>query len=348
VFKESLGLNHIVGESPALLEQVQKIPLMSRCDACVLITGETGTGKEICARAIHYLSHRAHQPFVPINCGAIPIELLENELFGHEAGAYTSANNSRCGVICEANGGTLFLDEVDSLPPAAQVKLLRFLQDKEFRPLGARKAAKADVRVIAASNASMDESLRSGLIRRDLFYRLNVLPLHLPPLRQRKEDIPLLARHFVAKYAARANGQRRDISPAALQKLSLHDWPGNIRELENVIERAALLSATDVIEGADIDLPLAAELVASLRSFSSLKANVVAEFEQSYLRSLLEQHRGNIGQAARAAQKNRRAFFQLMRKHHIRVDHSTMSARVGGVVNIVTEVDKNVRPPICL
>jgi DNA-binding NtrC family response regulator len=167
-------------------------------------------------------------------------------------------------------------------------------------------------------------------------------------LRQRKEDIPLLARHFVAKYAAKTNRQGRDITAAALRKLSLHDWPGNIRELENVIERAALLSATDVIQGADIDLPLAAESESPPKSFGSLKANLIAEFERSYLRSLLEQHHGNIGQAARAAQKNRRAFFQLMRKHHIRVDRSRMSTLGCGVVNIVIGVDKNVRPPICL
>jgi len=346
--KEALGLKQFVGESPALMDQVQNIPQMARCDACVLITGETGTGKEVCARTIHYLSHRADHPFVPLNCGAIPVELLENELFGHEAGAFTSANAQYAGVIYEANGGTLFLDEIDSLPLSAQVKLLRFLQNKEYRPLGARKTAKADVRIIAASNASMDELLNSGRIRQDLFYRLNVLPLHLPPLRQRKEDIPLLARHFVVKYAAETDGKARDIALASLQKLSLYDWPGNVRELENIIERAVVLSTTDVIHSAEIDLPISAEPDSEPESFSLLKAKVVAEFERSHLQALLEQHRGNIGQSARAAQKNRRVFFQLMRKHNIRVDHSMDASSGKRVVKIVIAVDKNVHPPVCL
>ena len=220
--------------------------------------------------------------------------------------------------------------------------------DKEYRPLGARKTAKADVRIIAASNASMDELLNSGRIRQDLFYRLNVLPLHLPPLRQRKEDIPLLARHFVVKYAAETDGKARDIALASLQKLSLYDWPGNVRELENIIERAVVLSTTDVIHSAEIDLPISAEPDSEPESFSLLKAKVVAEFERSHLQALLEQHRGNIGQAARAAQKNRRVFFQLMRKHNIRVDHSMDASSGKRVVKIVIAVDKNVHPPVCL
>ena len=342
--KETLGLKQFVGESPALMEQVQKIPQMARCDASVLITGETGTGKEVCARAIHYLSRRADHPFVPLNCGAIPIDLLENELFGHETGAFTSANAQYAGVIYEANGGTLFLDEIDSLPLSAQVKLLRFLQDKEYRPLGARKASKADVRIIAASNARMEELLTSGKMRPDLFYRLNVLPLHLPPLRQRLEDIPLLARHFVAKYAAETDGKARDLTPAALHKLSLYDWPGNVRELENVIERAVVLCAGDVIQSAKIDLPIPEELTSQPQSFKQLKARVVADFEQNYLLTVLDRHQGNIAQAARASQKNRRVFFRLMHKHHVRVERLTAATDGNPVVKVVIWADKNVRP----
>ncbi|MEO8427759.1 MAG: sigma-54 dependent transcriptional regulator [Verrucomicrobiota bacterium] len=342
--KESLGLKQFVGESPALLEQVQKLPQMARCNASVLITGETGTGKEVCARAIHFLSRRANHPFVPLNCGAIPTDLLENELFGHETGAFTSANAPHAGVICEANGGTLFLDEIDSLPLPAQVKLLRFLQDKEYRPLGARKPSKADVRIIAASNTRRDELVNSGKMRQDLFYRLNVLPLHLPPLRQRKEDIPLLARHFVAKYVAETDGQARDIAPAALHKLSLYDWPGNVRELENAIEHAVVLSTSSVIHSDEIHLPIDAEQESKPESFGLLKAKVVAEFERNYLRTVLEQHRGNIGQAARTAQKNRRVFFQLMRKHNIRVERSGLDSSVSAVAKVVIAVDKNIRP----
>ena len=345
--KKSWGLQQFIGESPALLEEIQKIPQMARCDACVLITGETGTGKEVCARAIHRISPRADYPFVPLNCGAIPLDLLENELFGHETGAFTSANTHSSGVISEANKGTLFLDEIDSLPLSAQVKLLRFLQDKEYRPLGARKMAKADVRIIAASNAKMDELLAAGTIRRDLFYRPNVLRLHLPPLRSRQEDIPLLARHFVAKYSAQTDGRTRDIAPASLHKLSLYDWPGNVRELENVIERAVVLSTTDVILSGEIDLPISIEQSPVPESFSLLKSKLITDFERRYLRTLLEQHRGNIGQAARAAKKNRRAFFQLMRKHHISVEHAPHAPDSGRVVNVVIAQDKNVHPALC-
>jgi DNA-binding NtrC family response regulator len=180
-----------------------------------------------------------------------------------------------------------------------------------------------------------------------LYYRLNVLPLHLPALRQRKEDIPLLARHFVAKYVAETDGKARDLTPAALHKLSLYDWPGNVRELENIIERAVVLSTTDLIQCSEIDLPIDAERESEPGSFGLLKAKVVAEFERGYLRTLLEQHRGNIGQAARAAQKNRRVFFELMRKHHIRVDRSTLAAG-STVVNVAIGADKNGHPPIRL
>jgi two-component system response regulator GlrR len=346
--KVSLGLKQFVGESPALLEQVRKVPQIARCDASVLVTGETGTGKEVCARAIHHLSRRADHPFVPLNCGAIPVELLENELFGHESGAFTSANAQYTGVIFEANGGTLFLDEIDSLPLAAQIKLLRFLQDKEYRPLGSRKTVKADVRVIAASNARMDTLLNSGRFRQDLFYRLNVLSLHLPPLRQRKEDIPLLARHFVAKYSRNTGTKARAFTPASLNKLSLYDWPGNVRELENIVERAVVFSKTDMIKSEEIDIPVVAQADSGLESFNCLKSKVIADFERGYLRTMLEQHGGNIGQAARAAQKNRRVFFQLMRKHQIRVGHSTGVGDGKPVVNFVITADKNVPPSLRL
>ena len=342
----TLGLKQFVGESPALLEQVRKIPQMARCDASVLITGETGTGKEVCARAIHYLSRRADHPFVPLNCGAIPADLVENELFGHEAGAYTSAQAAQAGAIGQAEGGTLFLDEIDSLPPPAQVKLLRFLQDKEYRPLGARKASKADVRIVAASNAAMDELLLAGRMRRDLFYRLDVLRLHLPPLRQRQEDIPLLARHFLAKYVAELGAEVRDIAPNALHKLSLYGWPGNVRELEHVIQRAVVLCAGEAIQSAEIDVPVAEEPAAPPQSFGQLKARVVADFEQHYIVTALDRCHGNIAQAARASQKNRRVFFQLMDKHHIRVERLTTTPAGDPVVKVVVGVDRNVHPKI--
>ncbi|HKG14998.1 MAG TPA: sigma-54 dependent transcriptional regulator, partial [Pyrinomonadaceae bacterium] len=253
------------------------------------------------------------------NCGAIPAELVENELFGHERGAFTGAKSTQVGLIQEADGGTLFLDEVDCLPLLSQVKLLRFLQEKEYRPLGSTKTCRADVRVIAAMNADPEGAIRAGNLRRDLYYRLNVIPLALPPLRERRGDIPLLARHFLAKYAAEFDKQLADFSPEALQLLVSHDWPGNVRELEHVVVRSIVLTSGDVIGGEDVALsPRAA--AASDESFRGAKNRVVAEFEKSYVeRALLLSH-GNISKAARAAQKSRRAFWELIRKHHIDVN----------------------------
>lgn len=342
--REALSLDEFVGDSAALRTQTLKLPRMARSDACVLITGETGTGKELCARAVHYLSCRARRPFVPLNCGAIPGDLLENELFGHAAGAFTSANASQVGVLQEANGGSLFLDEIDALPPSAQVKLLRFLQDKQYRPLGTGKPRKADVRVIAASNQNLEQLMKESRFRSDLFYRLNVLSLQLPPLRLRKEDIPALALHFLARQAAASKAVARQIAPAALRKLSLYDWPGNVRELENVIERAAVLSTEQCIQSDDIDVPICPAPPAEIGSFGQLKAKLVAEFEQNYLRDLLERCHGNIAQAARLAQKNRRVFFQLMRKHHIRIERSSMSGPGGALAKGVIIMDNNVHP----
>ncbi len=191
---EKLWLQKLIGKSPVFTAEINKIPILAKVDVSVLISGETGTGKEMAARAIHYLSERADKPFVPVNCGAIPVELLENELFGHDRGAFTGASDCRSGVIQEAEKGTLFLDEVDSLPLLAQVKLLRFLQDKEYRPLGSTKAMKGDVRIIAASNAHLESAIAAGTLRRDLYYRLNVVPMLLPALRHRADDIMVLAR----------------------------------------------------------------------------------------------------------------------------------------------------------
>jgi two-component system response regulator GlrR len=316
--KEKLGLKQLVGESPALVAEIRKIPLVARCDACVLVTGETGTGKEMFARAIHHLGSRSAKPFSPVNCGAIPVDLLENELFGHEPGAYTSASSFSAGLIRETDGGTLFLDEVDCLPLMAQVKLLRFLQDREFRPLGARKPCRADVRVIAASNANLDEAVAKGRFRQDLFFRVNVVSLALPPLRERKEDVPILARHFLEKHASASGEPARGLNAAAIQKLMLHDWPGNVRELENVLERSLILSTRTMLHPEDIQLPEAVSLK-ERESFRSMKAKTIEQFERSYIQGLLRAHDGNISKAACAAGKHRRAFWEIMRKHQITV-----------------------------
>lgn len=317
--KERLGLRQLIGESQVFRTEIEKIPQLAKCDASVLIAGETGTGKELCARATHYLGPRAGYPFVPVNCGAIPLELVENELFGHERGAYTGAVTKYEGMISEADGGTLFLDEIDCLSAAAQVKLLRFLQDREYRALGSTQTRRADVRIIAAANADFHEAIQAGRLRQDLYYRLNVLSLHLPPLRERREDIVLLARHFLAKYASRFNRPARVLSPGAVSKLTRYDWPGNVRELENLIERAVALSERPIIRGNDLDLPTGDSFAATglSASFQEAKARCVAQFERDYLQGLLRLHRGNITRAAQAAQKHRRAFWQLIRKHRI-------------------------------
>jgi DNA-binding NtrC family response regulator len=269
-------------------------------------------------RAIHYLSPRAGRPFVPVNCGAIPVELLENELFGHERGAFTGAAGTREGLIQEAENGTLFLDEVDSLPLLAQVKLLRFLQDKEYRPLGSTKAIKGDVRIIAASNANLEAAVAAGTLRRDLYYRLNVVPITLPPLRERPKDILLLARYFLAQHAAKLNSPAAEFSSDAQSKLMLYSWPGNVRELEHVIERVVVLCTQRTIQENHIVFPGENDQLNHL-SFQEMKANVITQFETTYIQNLLIAYKGNISKAAQAAQKERRTFWQLVRKHKIDV-----------------------------
>jgi len=322
LLKKKLGLGHLVGESAAFLDVIEKVPLVARCDATILISGETGTGKELVARAIHYLSPRAKKPFIAVNCSAIPLELIENELFGHHSSAYTGATTPRPGLIQEAEGGTLFLDEVDSLPLLAQVKLLRFLQEKEYRPLGAGRMLQAHVRVVAAANSDLERAVEEGRMRQDLYYRLSVIPLLLPALRERREDIPLLAHHFLAKYA-REMGQPILVLPSgALQTLLNHSWPGNVRELEHVVQRAVVLSQDQgAITANYVILPRSRrpEALPAVSGFQQAKTRAVAEFEAAYIRDLLLAHRGNISQAAKAAEKNRRAFWELIRKHGIDV-----------------------------
>ena len=315
---EKLGLRQLIGTSQAFVSETNKIPVVAKSDISVLISGETGTGKEMVGRAIHYLSPRAGQRFVPVNCGAIPVELLENELFGHERGAYTGASSPRDGLIQEAEKGTLFLDEIDSLPLLAQVKLLRFLQEKEYRPLGSTKALKGDVRIIAASNANLEKAVASGTLRRDLYYRLNVVPINLPPLRERSADILLLAHHFLANHAARLNSPAREFSTEAKRKLMLYSWPGNVRELEHVIERLVVLSAQKTVQESHIVFPGEDDRLGKL-SFQEMKARVISQFETNYIQSLLIAYKGNISKAAQAAQKERRTFWQLVRKHNIDV-----------------------------
>ena len=313
--KEKLGLHQFIGSNPAFVAELQKIPVIAQCSVGVLISGETGTGKELVARAIHYLSPQAHKPFVPVNCGAIPAELAENELFGHEQGAFTGAHAQQLGLIQQANEGTLFLDDVDCLPLSVQMKLLRFLQEKEYRRLGSTQAQTADVRVIAASNTCLEAKVEAGDFRQDLYYRLKVVAFELPPLRQRPEDILSLAHHFRAKYAAEFDKLVTGFTEAAMQKLCVHNWPGNVRELENVIAGAVVLCRKRVLAEADFNFGHTTQ--DTRESYQHAKKKVMDDFEKRYIKSLLALHEGNISKAASAAQKNRRAFWELMRKHDI-------------------------------
>jgi two-component system response regulator GlrR len=315
--KAGVGLRQIVGESPVFRAELGKLSRIAACDASVFIRGESGTGKEVFARAVHYLSYRAGQPFVPVNCGAIPGELVESELFGYRRGAFTGAIRDGIGLVGEADGGTMLLDEVDSLPPDAQVKLLRFLDNGEFRPLGASKTHRASVRVIAATNADMEERIRERKFREDLYYRLNVLRLVLPPLRERCGDLPLLARHILERQAATHACEAKPISAGALDCMMAYRWPGNVRELENVLIRALILSEGPEIQVEDLALHSGPPEPLREGSFRTLKAQVVRDFELGYLQTMLERHGGNITRAAHAAGKNRRAFWELLRKHGI-------------------------------
>jgi DNA-binding NtrC family response regulator len=312
----------LVYVSDAVGRVARRIASIAQCDATVLIQGETGTGKEVCAQAVHYFSGRSSHPWVALNCGAVPSELVEDELFGHVKGAYTTAIGVRTGLVREAEGGTLFLDDVDCLPLTAQAKLLRFMQEREYRPVGSNHLQHADVRVLAASNRDLRTLSEAGGFRLDLYYRLSVLRLSLPPLRERREDIPLLARHFTQQFARQHRRDVVGVSAGALQRLLAHDWPGNVRELRNTIERAVLLAPGSDLTAVDIELdggavpdPGAPDECPD--SFHDAKARVVRDFERGYLELVLSAAHGNVAAAARAAKKDRRAFFELMRKHSI-------------------------------
>ncbi len=314
----SLKLDTLVGQSRAFLEAVSRIEKVARSNATVLVRGETGVGKELFARAIHYNGTRKNRPFVPLNCSALPDNLFENELFGHNRGAYTDASSSEQGVLGEAEGGTVFLDEIDALSPSAQAKLLRFLQEGEYRPLGSSKTIKADVRVIAATNANLSEMLSTHRFREDLFYRLNILTVHVPPLRERTVDIPLLANHFLDRYASEYQRGEFRFSPAAMRKMLTYSWPGNVRELEGILHRAVVFSSSRTIDADDIELSAAAA-AQSLEhaSWRGAKDEALLGFERDYLTRLLVEFRGNVSRAARAANSDRRTFQRLLRKHGI-------------------------------
>ena len=311
----------LIGQSAVFLEVLELSRRFANCDATVLIQGETGTGKELVARAIHYQSARRTYPFIPVNCGALPDTLVENELFGHARGAFTDARDARGGLIAEAQGGTLFLDEVEALTPKVQVTLLRFLQDFEYRPVGGAPVRNANVRIIAASNANLDALQRDQHFRQDLLFRLNVLTIDLPPLRDRQNDVVLLAEIFLKRLAEQYRRPRKRLHENAVARLTRYAWPGNVRELENLMHREFLMSDGDVVylhslpmsrEGntcSTEDLPMTAY------RFQDAKASAIARFERDYICELLSRTHGNISQAARISGKERSRLGKLVKKY---------------------------------
>lgn len=311
----------MVGRSGVFQRMQRDLRKIAACDAHALIEGETGTGKELAAHAIHYLSSRKHRPFIPVNCGALPDNLFENELFGHEGGAYTDASRAQNGLVRQAEGGTLFLDEVDSLTPRAQVILLRFLQDLHYRPLGSEKTRVADVRIVTASNRSLSELVSSGEYRQDLYFRLNIMHLRIPPLRDRPDDIERLAEHFVACLRARYDQPQKYLPRTTVEWLRSQQWPGNARELENLLTREFLMAEGPEVTLEHVIAPISDRpypgCTGTPTDFSTARSHAMEAFETSYLRSILRRAEGNVSKAARLAGKERRAFGKLMKKHGI-------------------------------
>ncbi len=314
-----LGLAQLAGSSPVFSELLVELPRIATSNATVLLTGETGTGKELFARALHHLSRRQSRPFVPVECGAIPEHLAENELFGHARGAYTDARSDQKGLVALAAGGTLFIDEIDALSLVVQAKLLRFLQEGSYRPLGNDRFLSADVRVIAATNRSLEDLVERQTFRRDLFFRLNVVRLHLPPLRERPEDITLLSELFLDRIARDSEEARKTLSVSARRTLEAHAWPGNVRELLNVLRRAALLSTRPVILPADLRLapPSSQAAPEATVRFYEARSHAIQAFERRYVEELLLRHAGNVTRAAQEAGKERRSFGRLVKKYGI-------------------------------
>jgi DNA-binding NtrC family response regulator len=308
----------LIGTGTWIKELYDRIAMVAATDVTVAIFGDSGTGKELVARTIHNSSPRHDAPFVVVNCAAIPETLLEDELFGHVRGAFTDATRDREGLLQAAHTGTLFLDEIGEMPLPLQAKLLRVLQSQEFRRIGDDQDRRVDVRIITATNRDLDQLVARGSFRQDLYYRINVFPMHLPPLRDRPEDIPLLVHHFVNKYRGRLGKPIDGVSAAALARFSAYDFPGNVRELENKVHQAMVVTSGTTIEAEDVSLPagkLSAVRVDVDRPFRVLKQEMIDTFEVEYLTELLRVHRGNLAQAARAAGMDRKNLWALVQRH---------------------------------
>ena len=313
LLKGRYDFQNIVVRSKKMQEVLELVSRVAGTDSTVYISGETGTGKEVIAKAIHLAGERRDKPFVAINCAAIPETLLESELFGHEKGAFTDAKRSYEGLFAQSHQGTIFLDEIGDMSLAVQAKLLRVLQEKRFYPLGSGKPVDVDVRVIVATNKDLAAEVKNGSFREDLFYRIHIVPIHLPPLRERKEDIPPLAEHFLKEFSQRMKKDIKNISAMAMQKLMLYNWPGNVRELENAIEHAVVITQHDVISE-EIVLPTKDLPVEPLKPFKE----AVEEFKRGYLVRLLAFTKGNVSKAAELAGKYRADLYNLIKKHNLK------------------------------
>jgi two-component system response regulator GlrR len=313
LLEQKYSFDNIVTRSERMERVLEIVSQIAKTDSTVYIHGESGTGKELIAKALYLASERKNGPFVAINCAALPEPLLESKLFGHEKGAFTGALRSTKGLFTQAHGGTIFLDEIGDMSLAIQAKLLRVLQERQFYPVGSEKLVDVDVRVIVATNKNLEDQVKQGLFREDLFYRIHVIPIHLPPLRERREDIPLLVEHFLKKIGQQMKKEVRGFTPQAMQRLMLHDWPGNVRELENTVEYAVAMTQQEFITEELIRQPGDAVLEKTWKPFKEAKN----AFERDYLINLLQQCQGNVSKAAELAGKYRADFYDLIKKHNI-------------------------------
>jgi two-component system, NtrC family, response regulator GlrR len=313
LLSEKYDFKNIIAKSAKMRMVLESVSRIANTDSTVYIHGESGTGKESIAQAIHLASGRKDNAFVAVNCAAIPETLLESVLFGHEKGAFTGAIKSSKGLFAQAHEGTIFLDEIGDVPLPIQAKLLRVLQERQFHPVGSEQQLEVDVRIIVATNKNLEDQVKQGLFREDLYYRIHVIPIELPPLRERKEDIPLLVEHFLKKISEKMKKKVKGLTPVALQKLMFHDWPGNVRELENTIEYAVAMTTQDMITE-ELVLPTKSnepeDLVKPLK-------NARDAFEKTYLIQLLEVTRGNVSIAAKMSGKYRADFYMLLKKHNL-------------------------------
>jgi DNA-binding NtrC family response regulator len=325
--KQARLVGSIIGNSPAIRSMLERIEMIADTDETVLITGETGTGKELAAQTIHTLSKRSKKKFVPVNCPALPESILESELFGYKKGAFTSAMSDKKGLFESANGGTIFLDEIGDIPIGIQTKLLRVIQEREFKPLGDTESIQIDVRVIASTNQDLEKKISQGLFREDLYYRLNVISVHMPSLRERSEDIMLLADYFLLEYSIEYDKEIHGFSDDAAAYLMNRTWKGNVRELQNIIKRAVIFAQEPVIDRSSLENPIRSNTInenipddiLSL-DYKAARNMTIEQFTVTYVRNILEKTGGNVTQAAKNAGIERQSFQHLMRKYNIRSD----------------------------